>query len=167
MQTIHANDSSICASFSFFHSCQSRSIGLVGSCVIDQRLIRTQHLNTLNSFKYSFQMCHDGGVVNLQCQCCHNLSTLFLSDKGTDFSVFMPQEHPHLIKIKHFRKSSPSLLRLLADIWKTTRTTSTIFYNASRGQHATRDTNLLKGKQQNTTKRTVKLSFFPAKVARL
>ena len=54
-----------------------------------------------------------------------------------------------------FRKSSPSLLRLLADIWKTTRTTSTIFYNVLRGQHATRDTNLLKGKQQNTTKRTV------------
>ena len=133
MQTIHANDSSICASFSFFHSCQSRSIGLVGSCVIDQRLIRTQHLNTLNSFKYSFQMCHDGGVVNLQCQCCHNLSTLFLSDKGTDFSVFMPQEHPHLIKIKHFRKSCSSLLSLLADIGKTTKTTSTTYNYASLG----------------------------------
>ena len=170
MQTIHANDSSICASFSFFHSCQSRSIGLVGSCVIDQRLIRTQHLNTLNSFKYSFQMCHDGGVVNLQCQCCHNLSTLFLSDKGTDFSVFMPQEHPHLIKIKHFRKSCPSLLSLLADIGKTTKTTSTTYNNAfdkscakpsslefchgEKGYHGMEpesQTSLLKGKQQRTT----------------
>jgi len=28
-------------------------------------------------------------------------------------------------------------------------------WNASRGQHATRDTKLLEGKQQNTTKRTV------------
>ena len=162
MQTIHANDSSICASFSFFHSCQSRSIGLVGSCVIDQRLIRTQHLNTLNSFKYSFQMCHDGGVVNLQCQCCHNLSTLFLSDKGTDFSVFMPQEHPHLIKIKHFRKSCPSLLSLLADIGKTTKTTSTTYNYASPGQHAMRDTSLLKGKQQRTTF----AAAFSGKVAR-
>jgi hypothetical protein len=70
---------------------------------------------------------------------------LFLSDKGTDFSVFMPQEHPHLIKIKHFRKSCPSLLRLLADIGKTTKTTSTT-YNNLRTQ-----TILLQGKQQRTT----------------
>ena len=33
---------------------------------------------------------------------------------------------------------------------------------SSPGQHATRDTNLLQGKQQRTTKRTVKLSFFLA-----
>jgi len=76
---------------------------------------------------------------------------LFLSDKGTDFSVFMPQEHPHLIKIKHFRKSCPSLLRLLAEIGKTTKTTSTTYNYASPEQHAMRDTNLLKGKQQRTT----------------
>ena len=54
-----------------------------------------------------------------------------------------------------FRKSSPSLLRLLADIEKTTRTTSTTYNYASPVQHATHDTILLQGKQQNTTKRTV------------
>ena len=31
------------------------------------------------------------------------------------------------------------------------------------GQHAMRDTNLLKGKQQNTTKRTVCTVYYPAK----
>ena len=61
-----------------------------------------------------------------------------------------------------FRKSSQSLLRLLADIGKTTKTTSTTYNYASPGQHATRETNLLEGKQQRTTKRTVKLSFFLA-----
>ena len=55
------------------------------------------------------------------------------------------------------------MLRLLADIGKTTRTTSTTYNYASPGQHAMRDTNLLEGKQQNTTKRTVKLSSFLAK----
>ena len=50
-----------------------------------------------------------------------------------------------------FRKSSPSLLSLLADIGKTTRTTSTTYNYASPGQHAMRDTSLLKGKQQRTT----------------
>ena len=47
------------------------------------------------------------------------------------------------------------MLRLLADIGKTTKTTSTTYNYASPGQHAMRDTSLLKGKQQNTTKRTV------------
>ena len=46
---------------------------------------------------------------------------------------------------------SMSLGTFLADIGKTTKTTSTINYNASPGQHATRDTNLLQGKQQRTT----------------
>ena len=56
------------------------------------------------------------------------------------------------------------ILRLLtdqvADIGKTTRTTSTIYYNASPGQHATRDTNLLQGKQQRTTSRSLELPCF-------
>ena len=43
------------------------------------------------------------------------------------------------------------LLSLLADIGKTTRTTSTTYNYASPGQHAMRDTSLLKGKQQRTT----------------
>ena len=54
-----------------------------------------------------------------------------------------------------FRKSCQSLLSLLAEIGKTTKTTSTTYNYASPGQHAMRDTSLLKGKQQNTTKRTV------------
>ena len=57
-----------------------------------------------------------------------------------------------------FQEKQPSLLRLLADqvadIGKTTRTTSTTYNNSW-----TRD-NLLKGKQQSTTKRTVRQSFF-------
>ena len=108
----------------------------------------SSELNTLTpwiALSTAFRCTHDGGVVNLQCQCCHNLSTLFLCDKGTDLSVFMPQEHPHLIKIKHFRKSCSSLLSLLADIGKTTKTTSTTYNN----QWA--QTILLQGKQQNTT----------------
>ena len=43
------------------------------------------------------------------------------------------------------------MLRLFADIGKTTKTTSTTYNYASPGQHAMRDTSLLKGKQQNTT----------------
>ena len=43
------------------------------------------------------------------------------------------------------------MLRLLADIGKTTRTTSTTYNYASPGQHAMRDISLLKGKQQRTT----------------
>jgi len=43
------------------------------------------------------------------------------------------------------------MLRLLADIGKTTKTTSTTYNYASPGQHAMRDTSLLKGKQQRTT----------------
>jgi hypothetical protein len=39
-----------------------------------------------------------------------------------------------------FRKSSPSLLRLLADIWKTTRTTSTTYNNLSSDKPAERET---------------------------
>ena len=39
-----------------------------------------------------------------------------------------------------FRKSSPSLLRLLADIWKTTRTTSTTYNNLSSDKPAARET---------------------------
>jgi len=57
----------------------------------------------------------------------------------------MPQEHPHLIKIKHFRKSSPSLLSLLAVVGKTTKTTSTTYNNLRA------PTSLLQGKQQRTT----------------
>jgi len=63
-----------------------------------------------------------------------------------------------------FQEKQPSLLRLLADeaadIGKTTRTTSTTYNYASPGQHATRDTNLLQGKQQRTNSRSLELPCF-------
>ncbi len=63
-----------------------------------------------------------------------------------------------------FQEKQPSLVRLLADeaadIGKTTRTTSTTYNYASSGQHATRDTKLLQGKQQRTTRRSLELPCF-------
>ncbi len=63
-----------------------------------------------------------------------------------------------------FQEKQPSLLRLLADeaadIGKTTRTTSTTYNYASPGQLATHDTNLLQGKQQRTTSRSLELPCF-------
>ena len=47
----------------------------------------------------------------------------------------------------------------VADIGKTTRTTSTTYNYASPGQHATRDTTLLQGKQR-TTSRSLELPCF-------
>jgi len=65
---------------------------------------------------------------------------------------------------RFFKKSGSPLLGLLADeaadIGKTTRTTSTTYNYASPGQHATRDTNLLQGKQQRTTRRSLELPCF-------
>ena len=46
---------------------------------------------------------------------------------------------------------SVSIGTFLAEVGKTTKTTSTTYNYASPGQYATRDTNLLQGKQQRTT----------------